>query len=164
MLPTRNITLSELQRCKRQFVTVHKKAIVLGTTEKGNVDWSEESVAQKFVEYLEENLKPWADILAWTAPQARAARQKDAYLLCNVNGGYTKANTDMNVHVDSVDGDCWPPPNGNCRNNESFTLKSLEYVTRYLTIPIIATTYTSLYHGFLAAERQKTKPPGAITR
>lgn len=57
MLPTRNVTLSELQRCKRQFVTVHKKAIVLGTTEKGNVDWSEESVAQKFVEYLEENLK-----------------------------------------------------------------------------------------------------------
>lgn len=73
-------------------------------------------------------------------------------------------NTDMNVHVDSVDGDCWPFPNGNRRNNESFTLKSLEYVTRYLTIPIIATTYTSLYHGFLAAERQKTKPPGAITR
>lgn len=30
---------------------------MLGTTEKGNVDWSEESVAQKFVEYLEENLK-----------------------------------------------------------------------------------------------------------
>lgn len=57
-LPTRNITLSELQRCKRQFVTAHKKAIVLGTTEKGNVNWSEESVAQKFVEYLEENLKP----------------------------------------------------------------------------------------------------------
>ena len=31
---------------------------MLGTTEKGNVDWSEKSVAQKFVEYLEENLKP----------------------------------------------------------------------------------------------------------
>jgi len=57
-LPARNITLSELQRCKRQFVTVHKKAITLGSTEKGTVDWGEESVARKFVDYLEENLKP----------------------------------------------------------------------------------------------------------
>jgi protein KTI12 len=57
-LPSRNITLSELQRLKRQFVTVHKKAITLGTTEKGAVDWSEESIANKFVTYLEENLKP----------------------------------------------------------------------------------------------------------
>jgi len=56
-LPTRNLTLSELQRLKRQFVTVHKKAITLGTTEKGAVDWAEESVANKFVTYLEENLK-----------------------------------------------------------------------------------------------------------
>jgi len=57
-LPARNITLSELQRCKRQFVTVHKKAIILGSTEKGAVDWGEESVARKFVDYLQENLKP----------------------------------------------------------------------------------------------------------
>ncbi|THH04705.1 hypothetical protein EW146_g10111 [Bondarzewia mesenterica] len=57
-LPSRNITLSELQRLKRQFVTVHKKAITLGTVEKGTVDWSEERVAEKFVTYLEENLKP----------------------------------------------------------------------------------------------------------
>lgn len=57
-LPSRNITLSELQRLKRQFVTVHKKAITLGTTEKGAVDWAEESVANKFVTYLEENFKP----------------------------------------------------------------------------------------------------------
>ncbi|KAI0786712.1 chromatin associated protein KTI12 [Abortiporus biennis] len=57
-LPPRNITLSELQRIKRQFVTVHKKAITLGTTEKGAVDWSEESVARKFKDYVEENLKP----------------------------------------------------------------------------------------------------------
>ncbi|KAH8107968.1 chromatin associated protein KTI12 [Cristinia sonorae] len=57
-LPSRNITLSELQRIKRQFVTVHKKAITLGTTEKGAVDWSEQSVASKFVHYIEENLKP----------------------------------------------------------------------------------------------------------
>ncbi|KAJ6499385.1 chromatin associated protein KTI12 [Mycena sanguinolenta] len=56
-LPTRNLTLSELQRLKRQFVTLHKKAITLGTTEKGAVDWAEESVATKFVTYLEENLK-----------------------------------------------------------------------------------------------------------
>lgn len=57
-LPPRNITLSELQRLKRQFVTVHKKAITLGTTEKGAVDWSEESIADKFAAYIEENLKP----------------------------------------------------------------------------------------------------------
>ncbi|KAK7692458.1 hypothetical protein QCA50_004083 [Cerrena zonata] len=56
-LPSRNITLSELQRLKRQFVTVHKKAITLGTVEKGVVDWSEESVADKFAAYIEENLK-----------------------------------------------------------------------------------------------------------
>ena len=57
-LPDRNVTLSELQRHKRQFVTIHKKAITLGTTEKGAVDWTEESVADKFVTYLEENMKP----------------------------------------------------------------------------------------------------------
>ncbi|KII92260.1 hypothetical protein PLICRDRAFT_154662 [Plicaturopsis crispa FD-325 SS-3] len=57
-LPARNLTLSELQRAKRQFVTVHKKAITLGATEKGTVDWNEESIADKFVSYLEENLKP----------------------------------------------------------------------------------------------------------
>ncbi|KIO07320.1 hypothetical protein M404DRAFT_941220 [Pisolithus tinctorius Marx 270] len=57
-LPPRNVTLSELQRLKRQFVTLHKKAITLGTTEKGAVDWSEQSVADKFVVYLEENIKP----------------------------------------------------------------------------------------------------------
>ncbi|KAF9263437.1 chromatin associated protein KTI12 [Marasmius fiardii PR-910] len=56
-LPFRTVTLSELQRYKRQFVTVHKKAITLGTTEKGQVGWGEEAVAEKFVAYLEENLK-----------------------------------------------------------------------------------------------------------
>jgi protein KTI12 len=56
-LPARSLTLSELQRMKRQFVTMQKKAIRLGTVEKGTVDWSEESVAQKFVDYLEENLR-----------------------------------------------------------------------------------------------------------
>jgi len=57
VLPARNITLSELQRLKRQFVTVHKKAITLGTTEKGSVDWDEESLGSKFAIYLEEHLK-----------------------------------------------------------------------------------------------------------
>ncbi|KAF7315359.1 hypothetical protein MIND_00050500 [Mycena indigotica] len=56
-LPPRNLTLSELQRLKRQFVTVHKKAVTLGTTEKGAVDWTEQSVAHKFVTYLEEYLR-----------------------------------------------------------------------------------------------------------
>lgn len=56
-LPQRALTLSELQRLKRQFVTVHKKAITLGTVEKGEVDWGEEAVAGKFGRYLEENLK-----------------------------------------------------------------------------------------------------------
>jgi protein KTI12 len=56
-LPARSLTLSELQRMKRQFVTVQKKAITLGTVEKGKVDWSEECVADKFGDYLSENLK-----------------------------------------------------------------------------------------------------------
>ncbi|EIN11621.1 chromatin associated protein KTI12 [Punctularia strigosozonata HHB-11173 SS5] len=57
-LPPRNASLAELQRLKRQFVAVHKKAITLGTTEKGAVDWSERAVATKFAEYLEENVRP----------------------------------------------------------------------------------------------------------
>ncbi|KDQ55858.1 hypothetical protein JAAARDRAFT_79772 [Jaapia argillacea MUCL 33604] len=58
ILPSRNLTLSELQRSKRQFVSIHKKAMTLGTTEKGTVDFSEESIVDKFVKYLEENLRP----------------------------------------------------------------------------------------------------------
>ncbi|KAI0028793.1 chromatin associated protein KTI12 [Vararia minispora EC-137] len=57
LLPTRALALAELQRLKRQFVTVHKKAITLGTVEKGIVDWSEEAIANKFVSYLQENLR-----------------------------------------------------------------------------------------------------------
>lgn len=57
-LPARTLTLSEVQRYKRSFVTVHKKAMTIGTVEKGNVDLTEDAVAHKFVEYLEENLKP----------------------------------------------------------------------------------------------------------
>ncbi len=56
-LPARSLTLSELQRMRRQFVTVQKKAITLGTVEKGTVDWSDEGVAQRFVDYLEENFR-----------------------------------------------------------------------------------------------------------
>jgi len=56
-LPGRSISLSELQRLKRAFVTTHKKAITLGATEKGAVDFTEENVARKFVEYLEQNLQ-----------------------------------------------------------------------------------------------------------
>ncbi|KAI6153137.1 chromatin associated protein KTI12, partial [Pisolithus tinctorius] len=37
---------------------LQRKAITLGTTEKGAVDWSEQSVADKFVVYLEESMKP----------------------------------------------------------------------------------------------------------
>ncbi|KAF8432725.1 chromatin associated protein KTI12 [Boletus edulis BED1] len=55
-LPPRHLTLSELGRHKRQFITMHKRAITLGSTEMGKVDWSEESVAHKFVGYLEENV------------------------------------------------------------------------------------------------------------
>jgi protein KTI12 len=56
-LPARNITLSEVQRFKRSFVAVHKKAMTIGTVEKGHVDLSEQSVTDKFVAYLEENLR-----------------------------------------------------------------------------------------------------------
>ncbi|THU95346.1 chromatin associated protein KTI12 [Dendrothele bispora CBS 962.96] len=56
-LPPRRLTLPELQRLKRQFVQVHKKAITLGTVEKGSVDWDEGKVAHKFVVYLEEHLR-----------------------------------------------------------------------------------------------------------
>lgn len=57
-LPSRVLTLSELQRAKRQFVIQNKKLVTLGSTEKGSVDWSEKSVADKFRDYLEENLAP----------------------------------------------------------------------------------------------------------
>ncbi|KAF9049693.1 chromatin associated protein KTI12 [Panaeolus papilionaceus] len=55
-LPARSVTLAELQRLKRQFITVHKKAITLGTTERGSVDWSEERIGDKFIVYLEEHV------------------------------------------------------------------------------------------------------------
>jgi protein KTI12 len=54
----RTPTLSELQRHKRTFVTAHKKAITLGSTEKGAMNWTESAVAERFARYLEENIKP----------------------------------------------------------------------------------------------------------
>ncbi|KAF8514209.1 chromatin associated protein KTI12 [Hysterangium stoloniferum] len=57
-LPDRSITLSELQRFKRSFVGTHKRAITQGVTEKGSVDFTEQSIGSKFVEYLEQNLRP----------------------------------------------------------------------------------------------------------
>jgi protein KTI12 len=57
-LPSRNLTLSELQRVKRQFIAIHKKALSQSMAGKGSLDWTEGTVGQKFVDYLEENLKP----------------------------------------------------------------------------------------------------------
>ena len=56
-LPARAVTIAELQRLKRQFVAAHKKAVTLGTTEKGAVGWGAERVAGEFALYIEENLK-----------------------------------------------------------------------------------------------------------
>ena len=56
-LPQRNITITELQRAKRQFVVLHKKAIVLGSTGKGSMEWSEEKIAVNFINYLEEHVQ-----------------------------------------------------------------------------------------------------------
>ncbi|KAG0701902.1 chromatin associated protein KTI12 [Suillus ampliporus] len=55
-LPHRALTLSELQRLKRQFVAARRKAVTLGSTEKGKVDWGEEGVGRAFAEFLEEGL------------------------------------------------------------------------------------------------------------
>jgi protein KTI12 len=56
-LPSRHLGLPELQRHKRQFVNTHKKAVVLGSTEKGNVEFSAESVAERFGSYLETHVQ-----------------------------------------------------------------------------------------------------------
>ena len=55
-MPPRNVTLSELQRLKRQFVTAHRKAMTQGAMERGGVDWTEERVAAKFIEHVQEHL------------------------------------------------------------------------------------------------------------
>jgi len=57
ILPERNITLSELQRMKRQFVNIHRKSIILGATEKGAIDWDETNIAGEFAQYLEQNVR-----------------------------------------------------------------------------------------------------------
>ena len=56
-LPQRIVTVPEMQRVKRQFVTIHKKAITLGTIERGAVDFDEESIAHKFAEYIAEHVQ-----------------------------------------------------------------------------------------------------------
>lgn len=55
-MPDRTVTLSEMQRLKRQFVTIHKKVIALGETENGDIDWSEGAIAAKFGNCLEGRL------------------------------------------------------------------------------------------------------------
>ncbi|KAF8609062.1 chromatin associated protein KTI12 [Ceratobasidium sp. AG-I] len=56
-LPPRHLSLPELSRHKRQFVAARKKAVSQGLVgNKGEIGWSEESVARAFVLYLEENL------------------------------------------------------------------------------------------------------------
>ncbi|CAE6435919.1 unnamed protein product [Rhizoctonia solani] len=58
-LPSRHVSLPELSRHKRQFIAARKKAVTQGLAgNKGELDWDAESVARKFVEYLEENLAP----------------------------------------------------------------------------------------------------------
>jgi protein KTI12 len=57
-LPARPLTLPELQRHKRAFVALHKKALTQGAVEKGSVDWTPAAVAQRFARYLEENVRP----------------------------------------------------------------------------------------------------------
>lgn len=56
-LPNRTLSLSELQRHKRQFIAVHKKAVSQGLAGKADLDWSEEIVAKKFVSHLEDNMR-----------------------------------------------------------------------------------------------------------
>ncbi|KAG2130798.1 chromatin associated protein KTI12 [Suillus bovinus] len=55
-LSHRALTLSELQPLKRQFVAARRKAVTLGSTEKGRVEWGEEGVGRAFAEFLEEGL------------------------------------------------------------------------------------------------------------
>jgi len=58
ILPQRHLTLSELQRHKRQFIAVHKKALSSGMAGQAELDWAEDRIARKFIVHLRENLKP----------------------------------------------------------------------------------------------------------
>ncbi|TFK75268.1 chromatin associated protein KTI12 [Pluteus cervinus] len=51
---SRLVTMSELQRLKRQFVFMHKKVVSLGATEKGSVDWDPTMIRDKFIAYVQE--------------------------------------------------------------------------------------------------------------
>jgi len=57
VLPSRILTLLELQRHKRQFVTVHKKALTTGMAGRAEMNWTEETVARKFATHLTGNLR-----------------------------------------------------------------------------------------------------------
>ncbi|KAG1807241.1 chromatin associated protein KTI12 [Suillus variegatus] len=54
--PHHALTLSELQRLKRQFAAARQKAVTLGSTKKGRVEWGEEGVGCAFAEFSEEEL------------------------------------------------------------------------------------------------------------
>ena len=58
-------------------------------------------------------------------------RLRPAWLARKMHTYYATSAEDtqkgMSAHVNSVDSDSWPFPNRDCRNNESFTLKSTEY-------------------------------------
>jgi len=54
-LPTRNVTIAELHRLKRQFVAAHKKAMSQGVVGRAEMDWSDAKIGEKFVDYLEES-------------------------------------------------------------------------------------------------------------
>lgn len=57
LLPARAITFSELQRLKRAFVNMHKKAMTQGAAERSAVEFTEKSIVLKFIEYLEQNMQ-----------------------------------------------------------------------------------------------------------
>lgn len=57
ILPPRTATFTELQRLKRAFINMHKKAITQGVAERTAVSFTEESIVHKFIEYLEQNMQ-----------------------------------------------------------------------------------------------------------
>jgi len=42
---------------KRAFINMHKKVITQGAAEQSSVDFTENSIARKFIEYLEQNMQ-----------------------------------------------------------------------------------------------------------
>lgn len=85
MLPPRNVTLPELSRLKRQFVTAQKKAITLGTIERGSLDWSEDGVGQRFVVFLEEQLQRWSIVVDTCGGWIWSLRLSPVIVQCTVS-------------------------------------------------------------------------------